>query len=186
MFEATGEGLIPGLVDGQRLSSVKPCAVLPPALGLVVRIVKGNLHFAEVPTTGGKVVVSLRKEASICVSFTVINPVRCHRNMFTALTVLDRYLRAFGIALSSMQGAASTKLVCWTIKDVPDAVRGLAIFLVNGPVQKRLTFDPWLNLLLVEMTQMLRLRPTGVKRGKKLCLEDEASDRLGQKSLNSC
>eukprot|EP00435_Cladocopium_sp_Y103_P056522 s528_g19.t1 len=74
---ATGEGLIPGLVDGQRLSSVKPPAV---------------------PTSGGKVVVSLRKEVP--------------------------------------QGF-------WD---------RLAIFLVNGPVQKRLT-------------------PTGVKRGKKLCVE---------------
>eukprot|EP00438_Fugacium_kawagutii_P034965 Skav202203 [mRNA] locus=scaffold2207:68295:96968:- [translate_table: standard] len=74
---ATGEGLIPGLVDGQRLSSVKPSVV---------------------PTSGGKVVVSLRKEVP--------------------------------------QGF-------WD---------RLAIFLVNGPVQKRLT-------------------PTGVKKGKKLCVE---------------
>lgn len=28
VFEATGDGLIPGLVDGQRLSSVKPPAAL--------------------------------------------------------------------------------------------------------------------------------------------------------------
>lgn len=41
LSSATGEGLIPGLVDGQRLSTVKP---------------------AWVPTTGGKVVVSLHKE----------------------------------------------------------------------------------------------------------------------------
>lgn len=77
LSNATGDGLIPGLVDGQRLSSVKPPAV---------------------PTSGGKVVVSLRKEVP--------------------------------------QGF-------WD---------RLAIFLVNGPVQKRLT-------------------PTGVKRGKKLCVE---------------
>ncbi|CAJ1346271.1 unnamed protein product [Effrenium voratum] len=77
LSSATGEGLIPGLVDGQRLSSVKPCAV---------------------PTVGGKVVVSLRKEVP--------------------------------------QGF-------WD---------RLGIFLVNGPVQKKLT-------------------PTGVKKGKKLCVE---------------
>mmetsp|Transcript_25201 Transcript_25201/g.72267 ORF Transcript_25201/g.72267 Transcript_25201/m.72267 type:complete len:222 (-) Transcript_25201:40-705(-) len=38
---ATGDGLIPGYVDGQRLSTVKP---------------------STVPTSGGKIVVSLRKE----------------------------------------------------------------------------------------------------------------------------
>eukprot|EP00930_Biecheleria_cincta_P057819 TRINITY_DN43692_c0_g1_i1.p1 TRINITY_DN43692_c0_g1~~TRINITY_DN43692_c0_g1_i1.p1 ORF type:complete len:245 (+),score=41.00 TRINITY_DN43692_c0_g1_i1:34-768(+) len=74
---ATGDGLIPGLVDGQRLSSVKP---------------------AQVPTDGGKVVVSLRREVP--------------------------------------QGF-------WD---------RLGIVLVNGPVQKKLT-------------------PTGVKNGKKLCIE---------------
>mmetsp|Transcript_133580 Transcript_133580/g.188763 ORF Transcript_133580/g.188763 Transcript_133580/m.188763 type:complete len:234 (+) Transcript_133580:41-742(+) len=77
LSNATGEGLIPGLVDGQRLSSVKPCAV---------------------PTSGGKVVVSLRKEVP--------------------------------------QGF-------WD---------RLGIVLVNGPVQKKLV-------------------PTGVKKGKKLCVE---------------
>mmetsp|Transcript_55826 Transcript_55826/g.104741 ORF Transcript_55826/g.104741 Transcript_55826/m.104741 type:complete len:241 (-) Transcript_55826:51-773(-) len=82
---ATGEGLIPGLVDGQRLSSVKPCAV---------------------PTTGGKVVVSLRKEVP--------------------------------------QGF-------WD---------RLGIVLVNGPVQKKLT-------------------PTGVKKGKKLCVEVPAGMEPG-------
>ncbi|CAE7430553.1 unnamed protein product [Symbiodinium natans] len=77
LSNATGDGLIPGLVDGQRLSSVKPCAV---------------------PTSGGKVVVSLRKEVP--------------------------------------QGF-------WD---------RLGIVLVNGPVQKKLV-------------------PTGVKKGKKLCVE---------------
>eukprot|EP00441_Pelagodinium_beii_P045278 CAMPEP_0197624710 /NCGR_PEP_ID=MMETSP1338-20131121/4263_1 /TAXON_ID=43686 ORGANISM="Pelagodinium beii, Strain RCC1491" /NCGR_SAMPLE_ID=MMETSP1338 /ASSEMBLY_ACC=CAM_ASM_000754 /LENGTH=218 /DNA_ID=CAMNT_0043194905 /DNA_START=12 /DNA_END=664 /DNA_ORIENTATION=+ len=77
MSSNNGDGLIPGLVDGQRLSSVKP---------------------AGVPTKGGKVVVSLRKEVP--------------------------------------QGF-------WD---------RLGIFLVNGPVQKKLT-------------------PTGVKKGKKLCIE---------------
>ncbi|CAE7306685.1 unnamed protein product [Symbiodinium necroappetens] len=82
---ATGEGLIPGLVDGQRLSSVKPCAV---------------------PTSGGKVVVSLRKEVP--------------------------------------QGF-------WD---------RLGIVLVNGPVQKKLV-------------------PTGVKKGKKLCVEVPAGMESG-------
>uniref|UniRef100_A0A7S0B689 Uncharacterized protein n=1 Tax=Pyrodinium bahamense TaxID=73915 RepID=A0A7S0B689_9DINO len=74
---ATGDGLIPGLVDGQRLSTVKP---------------------ASVPTTGGKVVVSLRKEVP--------------------------------------QGYWDT----------------LSIVLVNLPVQ-------------------VTLKPTGIKKGKKLCVE---------------
>lgn len=41
MSSSTGDGLIPGLIDGQRLSGVKP---------------------STVPTTGGKLVVTLRKE----------------------------------------------------------------------------------------------------------------------------
>ncbi|CAE8690732.1 unnamed protein product [Polarella glacialis] len=82
---ANGDGLIPGLVDGQRLSSVKPCSV---------------------PTAGGKVVVSLRKEVP--------------------------------------QGY-------WT---------SLSVVLVNGPVQQRLT-------------------PTGIKKGKKLCIEVPAGMQPG-------
>jgi len=74
---ATGDGLIPGLLEGQRLSSVKPTSVSP---------------------SGGKVVVSLRREVP--------------------------------------QGY-------WD---------NLEIVLVNGPVQKR-------------------LKPTGIKKGKKLCVE---------------
>eukprot|EP00933_Yihiella_yeosuensis_P074896 TRINITY_DN8399_c2_g4_i1.p1 TRINITY_DN8399_c2_g4~~TRINITY_DN8399_c2_g4_i1.p1 ORF type:complete len:243 (-),score=28.66 TRINITY_DN8399_c2_g4_i1:296-1024(-) len=74
---ANGDGLIPGLIEGQRLSSVKPCSV---------------------PTVGGKVVVSLRREVP--------------------------------------EGH-------WT---------SLSIVLVNGPVQRKLT-------------------PTGIKKGKKLCIE---------------
>eukprot|EP00929_Paragymnodinium_shiwhaense_P120803 TRINITY_DN92856_c0_g1_i1.p1 TRINITY_DN92856_c0_g1~~TRINITY_DN92856_c0_g1_i1.p1 ORF type:complete len:276 (-),score=19.08 TRINITY_DN92856_c0_g1_i1:163-990(-) len=74
---ATGDGLIPGLVDGQRLSTVKP---------------------SSVPTAGGKIVVSLRKEVP--------------------------------------QGY-------WD---------SLEIVLVNGP-------------------QQVKLKPTGIKKGKKLCVE---------------
>lgn len=78
MSSASGvEGLIPGLVDGQRLSSVSP---------------------ARLPTRGGKVVVSLRKEVP--------------------------------------QGYWDT----------------LSIVLVNLPVS-------------------LTLKPTGIKKGKKLCIE---------------
>lgn len=74
---ATGDGLIPGLLDGQRLSSVKPTSV---------------------PASGGCVVVALRKEVP--------------------------------------QGH-------WD---------KLAIVLVNGPVQRRLI-------------------PTGIKKGKRLCVQ---------------
>lgn len=74
---ATGSGLIPGLVDGQRLSQVKPDSV---------------------PTAGGKVIVSLRKEVP-------------HGH--------------------------------WD---------NVEIVLVRGPVQKR-------------------LKPTGIKKGKKLCIQ---------------
>eukprot|EP00448_Togula_jolla_P007449 CAMPEP_0170606482 /NCGR_PEP_ID=MMETSP0224-20130122/20536_1 /TAXON_ID=285029 /ORGANISM="Togula jolla, Strain CCCM 725" /LENGTH=238 /DNA_ID=CAMNT_0010931567 /DNA_START=8 /DNA_END=724 /DNA_ORIENTATION=+ len=81
----TGDGLIPGLVDGQRLSGVKP---------------------SSVPTAGGKVVVSLRKEVP--------------------------------------QGY-------WD---------NLEIVLVNGPVQ-------------------VRLKPTGIKKGKKLCVEVPAGLQTG-------
>ena len=89
--QATGEGLIPGLVDGQRLSSVKPCAagaLSIPGDELACACVnlfdmncsrspcRWPAEFApivacplEVPTSGGKVVVSLRKEAHarVCV-----------------------------------------------------------------------------------------------------------------------
>lgn len=74
---ATGDGLIPGLVDGQRLSTVKP---------------------STVPTAGGKIVVSLRKEVP--------------------------------------QGYWDT----------------ISVVLVNLPVQ-------------------VTLKPTGIKKGKKLCIE---------------
>mmetsp|Transcript_51107 Transcript_51107/g.150703 ORF Transcript_51107/g.150703 Transcript_51107/m.150703 type:complete len:282 (+) Transcript_51107:27-872(+) len=77
MSTALGDGLIPGLVDGQRLSTVKP---------------------SYVPTAGGKVIVTLRKEVP--------------------------------------QGYWDT----------------LSIVLVNLPVQ-------------------ITLKPTGIKKGKKLCVE---------------
>jgi len=74
---AAGDGLIPGLVEGQRLSTVKP---------------------SSVKTSGGKVVVCLRKE------------------------VPEGYWEYVGIVL------------------------------VNGPAQ-------------------VKLKPTGIKKGKKLCIE---------------
>lgn len=74
---AAGDGLIPGLIEGQRLSTVKP---------------------SSVSTRGGKVIVSLRKEVP--------------------------------------QGY-------WD---------SLEIVLVRGPMQKR-------------------LKPTGIKKGKKLCVQ---------------
>lgn len=77
LSSATGDGLIPGLVDGQRLSAVKP---------------------SSVPKCGGKVIVCLRKEVP--------------------------------------QGYWDT----------------LSIVLVNLPVS-------------------LTLKPTGIKKGKKLCIE---------------
>eukprot|EP00434_Breviolum_minutum_P015531 symbB.v1.2.013677.t1/scaffold971.1/size148033/5 len=97
LSSATGDGLIPGLVDGQRLSSVKPISV---------------------PTSGGKVVVSLRKEAE----------------------------------LFEPSGDMCDLFIAWKSQVPQGFWDRLAIFLVNGPVQKRLT-------------------PTGVKRGKKLCVE---------------
>lgn len=77
LSSATGDGLIPGLIDGQRLSTVKPTSV---------------------SAEGGKVVVSLRKEVP--------------------------------------QGH-------WD---------KLEVVLVMGPIQRRLT-------------------PTGIKKGKKLCIQ---------------
>lgn len=77
MSSSTGDGLVPGLTDGQRLNSVSP---------------------SSVPTTGGRLVVNLRREVP--------------------------------------QGYWDT---IW-------------IVLVAGPVQHR-------------------LKPTGIKKGKKLCIE---------------
>jgi len=85
MSSATGDGLIPGLIEGQRLSYVKPTS-----LG----------------ASGGKIVVCLRKQ------------------------VPQGYWEHIGIVL------------------------------VNGPTQ-------------------VRLKPTGIKKGKKLCVEVPAGLKLG-------